>query len=318
MNQPCDARAACPLFPVAPSTTVYHGGRAGDVKAGFAWAVFSDAQGRHEAELARRRRRHAPHRDALYDPGRGPPATDLGLAARRLGQPRRRSARRSGSTTSTPCSRAGSALSIRTSRRTSPGCAARAARTRTATRAAALADRAIAEATFAGAANCDDRAGRTTRAPGSPGSPASPSAPSSSRTRTASEEQKVSIDVRAFADYTSLAALLQPAHRHDGQAPRDRALPRHGRPRSASTSAPRASSRCTRPARSPTQTAHFLTGESLGRGGVADAGRRHHRRDGERRPEPELRLALRRARPALPASARRACSRCPIAGVLQF
>jgi hypothetical protein len=34
--------AACPLFPVAPRTTVYHGGRAGDFKAGIAWAVFND------------------------------------------------------------------------------------------------------------------------------------------------------------------------------------------------------------------------------------------------------------------------------------
>jgi hypothetical protein len=34
--------AACPLFPVAPSTTVYHGGRWGDLKAGLAWGIFSD------------------------------------------------------------------------------------------------------------------------------------------------------------------------------------------------------------------------------------------------------------------------------------
>jgi hypothetical protein len=32
----------CPLFPVAPDTTVYHGGRAGDVKAGVAWGIFDD------------------------------------------------------------------------------------------------------------------------------------------------------------------------------------------------------------------------------------------------------------------------------------
>lgn len=32
----------CPLFPVAPTTTVYHGGRAGDFKAGLAWGIFND------------------------------------------------------------------------------------------------------------------------------------------------------------------------------------------------------------------------------------------------------------------------------------
>jgi hypothetical protein len=32
----------CPLFPVAPSTTDYHGGRAGDFKAGLAWGIFND------------------------------------------------------------------------------------------------------------------------------------------------------------------------------------------------------------------------------------------------------------------------------------
>jgi hypothetical protein len=39
-GQPC--AGTCPLFPVAPSTTVYHGGRAGDLKAGFAWGIFND------------------------------------------------------------------------------------------------------------------------------------------------------------------------------------------------------------------------------------------------------------------------------------
>ncbi len=37
-----DAGIQCPLFPVAPSTTDYHGGRAGDFKAGLAWGIFND------------------------------------------------------------------------------------------------------------------------------------------------------------------------------------------------------------------------------------------------------------------------------------
>ena len=33
---------ACQLFPVAPKTTDYHGGRVGDLKAGIAWGIFND------------------------------------------------------------------------------------------------------------------------------------------------------------------------------------------------------------------------------------------------------------------------------------
>jgi hypothetical protein len=35
---------ACPLFPVAPDTTVYHGGRGGDLEAGLAWNVFDQRE----------------------------------------------------------------------------------------------------------------------------------------------------------------------------------------------------------------------------------------------------------------------------------
>ncbi len=40
-GEPC-VPAPCPLFPVAPTTTVYHGGKAGDLKAGVAWGIFND------------------------------------------------------------------------------------------------------------------------------------------------------------------------------------------------------------------------------------------------------------------------------------
>jgi hypothetical protein len=36
------AGVQCPLFPVAPTSTVYHGGKAGDLKAGVAWGIFND------------------------------------------------------------------------------------------------------------------------------------------------------------------------------------------------------------------------------------------------------------------------------------
>jgi hypothetical protein len=46
-GQPCDPAVnggVCPLFPVAPDTTVYHGGRAGDLKGGIAWGIFDDKE----------------------------------------------------------------------------------------------------------------------------------------------------------------------------------------------------------------------------------------------------------------------------------
>jgi hypothetical protein len=39
---PCTGIVPCPLFPVDPVTTGYHGGRAGDLVAGIAWGIFND------------------------------------------------------------------------------------------------------------------------------------------------------------------------------------------------------------------------------------------------------------------------------------
>ncbi len=41
-QNPSVAGVQCPLFPVAPSTTVYHGGKFGDLKAGISWGIFND------------------------------------------------------------------------------------------------------------------------------------------------------------------------------------------------------------------------------------------------------------------------------------
>jgi hypothetical protein len=38
----CPVAGTCPLFPVGSGTTVYHGGKAGDLVVGLAWAVLSD------------------------------------------------------------------------------------------------------------------------------------------------------------------------------------------------------------------------------------------------------------------------------------
>ncbi len=42
----CASALGCPLFPVAPTTTVYHGGRAGDLTAGVSWGIFNDQKDR--------------------------------------------------------------------------------------------------------------------------------------------------------------------------------------------------------------------------------------------------------------------------------
>jgi hypothetical protein len=42
-GRPC-ATAPCPMFPVGSGTTVYHGGRLGDLQMGVAWGVFSEAR----------------------------------------------------------------------------------------------------------------------------------------------------------------------------------------------------------------------------------------------------------------------------------
>ncbi len=41
-QNPTIAGVQCALFPVAPSTTIYHGGKAGDLKGGIAWGIFND------------------------------------------------------------------------------------------------------------------------------------------------------------------------------------------------------------------------------------------------------------------------------------
>ena len=44
-GRPCTAPPGappCPLFAVAPDTTVYHGGRVGDLEVGLAWGIFND------------------------------------------------------------------------------------------------------------------------------------------------------------------------------------------------------------------------------------------------------------------------------------
>jgi len=269
MNQPCDPTgAACPLFPVAPSTTVYHGGRGGDVKAGFAWAVFSDTRDDTKPSWLVGADLTFPTA-SMYDPAAGPrtatwasPHVSSGnpgpfgeqvwkydlytVLSRRLGP-------------IDPYFKA-HVTGMQRSSGTYSNC----------DRAAALADPAIAEATFAGAANCadwgDDAGARLPWIAGLTfGTELVPY-------ENTSEDQKVSIDVRAFADYTSSQRFYNPLTDMTGKLHETEPYLAMGGLVGIYLRASRFVSLHASGSLA-TQTAHFVTGESLGRGGVADAGR---------------------------------------------
>ena len=200
MNQPC-AVGPCPLFPVAPSTTVYHGGRAGDVKAGFAWGIFSDTRDDTKPFWLVGARPHVPHRERVRSCRRAANATSWAsphvssgnsgpfgekvwkydlytVLSRRLGPV-------------DPYFKA-HVTGMQRSSGTYSNC----------DRAAELASLTTAEATIAARRELR-RAGETTRAPGSPGSRGLTFGTELVPYENPSEDQQVSIDVRAFADYTS-------------------------------------------------------------------------------------------------------------------
>jgi hypothetical protein len=269
MNQPCDPTgAACPLFPVAPSTTVYHGGRAGDVKAGFAWGIFSDARDDTKpfwlvgADLT------FPTASA-YDPAAGRNATSWAsphvssgnsgkfgekvwkydlytVLSRRLGPV-------------DPYFKA-HVTGMQRSSGTYSNC----------DRAAELASFTPAQATIAGAANCsswgDDADARLPWIGGLTfGAEFVPY-------ENPSEDQKVSIDVRAFGDYTSSQRFYNPLTDMTGKLHATEPYLTIGGLVGLYLRASRYVSLHASGSLA-TQTAHFLTGESLGRGAVADPAR---------------------------------------------
>ncbi len=101
----------CPLFPVAPTQTVYHGGRAGDLKVGLAWAIFNQKKDDTKPFWVVGMDVTFPTA-ARYEPAkdRRPDWSSPSSVADKPAP----SARRSGSGTSTPSSRGGWATSIRT------------------------------------------------------------------------------------------------------------------------------------------------------------------------------------------------------------
>ena len=261
-------RAPCPLFPVAPSTTVYHGGRAGDVKAGFAWGIFSDARDDTKpfwlvgADLTSPRRRSTTPRPGRRSSGWASPHVSSGnsgpfgekvwkydlytVLSRRLGPV-------------DPYFKA-HVTGMQRSSGTYSNC----------DRAAELASFTPAQATIAGAANCsswgDDANARLPWIAGLTfGAEFVPY-------ENPSEDQKVSIDVRAFGDYTSSQRFYNPLTDMTGKLHATEPYLTIGGLVGLYLRASRFVSLHASGSLA-TQTAHFLTGESLGRGGVADTGR---------------------------------------------
>jgi hypothetical protein len=267
-GQLCDPSGApCPLFPVGSGTTVYHGGRAGDVKAGFAWGVFSDARDDTKpfwlvgADLTF-------PTASMYDPAAGPRSAGWASPHVSSGNPAPFGdkvwkydlytvlSRRLGPID--PYFKA-HVTGMRRSSGTYSNC----------DRLAALADQSLGEATPYGAANCADdgwEEDAAARLPWIAGVTfGSELVPYENR----SADQKVSIDVRAFADYTSSQRFYNPLSDMSGKLHATEPYLTMGGLFGLYLRASRFVSLHASGSLA-TQTAHFLSGESLGRAGVAD------------------------------------------------
>ncbi len=266
MNQPCDpAGASCLLFPVAPSTTVYHGGRGGDVKAGAAWAIFSDARDDTKPTWLVGADLTFPTASA-YDPAAGRDGASWASPHVSSGNPGPSGEKVWKYDLYTVLSRRlgpidpyfkAHVTGMRRSSGTYSNCDS----------AAALAGGSPAQATTAGAANCDGWGDDAdARLPWIGGLTfGAELVPYENR----SEDQKVSIDVRAFADYTSSQRFYNPLTDMTGKLHATEPYLTMGGLFGLYLRASRFVSLHASGSLA-TQTAHFLTGESLGRGGVAD------------------------------------------------
>jgi hypothetical protein len=263
MNQPC-AVSPCPLFPVSPSTTVYHGGKAGDVMVGLSWGIFNDEKDdtkpfwlvgadvtlptatRYDPAVGRAASWQSPHVRAGNPGAFGEKIWKYDLytvLSRRLGP-------------IDPYFKA-HATAMTHSNGTYSNCE----------HAPELAALSPAQATLAGAANCADARWDEDAAARLPWIAGLLFGAEIVPYENRAEEQKVTIDLRAWADYTSSARFYNPLtdatgklHETEGYLTAGGLLGfylRASRFVSLHASASLA-----------TQTAHFLTGESLGRDGV--------------------------------------------------
>jgi hypothetical protein len=255
----------CPLFPVGP-TTVYHGATAGDLTTGLAWAVFSQA--RDEA---------------------GPTwivGADVTFpTARRWDPYDGRAGRADWSTThSQPGSPAAVGekvwkydFSTVLARRIGPiepyfrahvtGMSRSSSTYSNCLHAAEMAARTPAEATLAGAANCEDPSWTDDAGARLPWLAGALFGIELVPYENVREDQKMTVDVRAFGDYTSSARFYNPLTDASGKLHATQAYATLGGRIGLSY---RASRFVTLRASGSLamQSAHWLTGESLGRAGV--------------------------------------------------
>lgn len=265
MNRPC-AVTPCPLFPVGDGTTVYHGAKLGDVRAGIAWGIFNDRKddtkpswvvgldvtlptaARYDPTAGRNAAWLSPHADSA-DPGNFGEKVwrfDMWTAlSRRMG-------------VLDPYFKA-HVTALRKSNDTWSNCLA----------AGALSTRDPAEMTLAGAENCADSGWEDEAGAKLPyvaglvfGAEIIPH-------ESVRDEQKVSIDVRLWADYTSRQRFYNELTDASGKLHWTEPYYTMGGLLAFYLRASRYLS-LNASASLATTTPHFLTGEGLGRAGVED------------------------------------------------
>jgi hypothetical protein len=271
MNQPCpipagETQPRCELFPVAPSTTVFHGGRMGDVLVGLAWGIFNDRRDDTKPFWLVGADVTLPT-SSLYDPVAG---------------------RETRTTWSSPYSVSGNTgpvgekvwkwdLYTVLSRRLGPidpyfrahvtGMTRSSQTYSNCLHADELSTRTPAEMTLAGAQNCKDPSWEEDAGAQLPwvagllfGTEVVPY-------ENKAEEQKVTIDVRLYADYTSSQRFYNQLTDASGKIHRTDPFLTAGALLGVYLRASRYVS-LHADASLAMETSHFLTGESLGRAGV--------------------------------------------------
>jgi hypothetical protein len=266
MNRPCSTfpNGECPLFPVAPNTTVYHGGRLGDVLVGLSWGIFNDKRDDTKPFWLVGADVTLPTA-ALYDPaldrgtswsspyalsGHAGPVGEkvwkwdlYTVLSRRLGP-------------IDPYFKA-HVTGMTHSNQTYSNCL----------HAAELASRTPAEMTLAGAQNCQDSSWTDDAGAQLPWVAGLVFGTELVPYENRAEEQKVTIDVRAFADYTSSQRFYNQLTDANGKLNRTDPFLTAGGLVGVTLRASRFVS-LRADASLAFETAHFLTGESLGRDGV--------------------------------------------------
>jgi hypothetical protein len=249
---------------VAPSTTVYHGGKTGDVLAGIAWAIFNDRKDDTKPTWVVGADVTLPTA-ALHDPaaGRGtnwlsPNAVPAkpGPVGEKIWKFDLHTALSRRLRAVEPYFRAHVTIE-RLSNDTYSNCA----------NAQVLSGRAVPEMTIAGAENCLDRGWQDEAGAKLPfvagllfGTEVVPY-------ENARDEQKVSLDVRVWADYTSSQRFYNELTDASGKLHQTEAYFTGGAELAFYLQASRYVSLNAKASLSK-MTSHFLTGEGLGRSGV--------------------------------------------------